>query len=94
MEWPVIEILELLVKFVVIVASTVVTYYVRKYNLERWVVAAVKAAEMVYNESGMGEKKYQYVVNYMRSNYKWFTFTDEQLRVLIEAAVKELNKNK
>ena len=91
MEWPVMEILEYLTKIIVLVLSTVVIFFIRKYSLEKWVVKAVHAAEQLY-EPGMGEKKLAWVTDFMQSNFKWFTFSKEELRTLIEAAVKELKK--
>lgn len=54
-----------------------------------WVGIAVRAAEQIYNESGMGEKKKQYVLDFLAD--KGFTLDPNSINAMIEAAVKELN---
>ncbi len=54
-----------------------------------WVGIAVRAAEQIYNESGMGEKKKQYVLDFLAS--KGFTLDLDSINAMIEAAVKDLN---
>lgn len=60
--------------------------------IEFWVRVAVQAAEQLFNQPGMGEKKKQYVLNFLSD--KGIKMTMEQLDALIEAAVQELNKGK
>lgn len=59
---------------------------------EYWVNIAVKAAELMWKETGHGEDKKQYVIKFMNSmfNSKKTVITEEQLNALIEAAVKQL----
>lgn len=60
-----------------------------------WIEKAVRAAEKIYKESGTGEQKKQYVINFLVS--KGIVVKDENgnipqtIDVLIEAAVKELD---
>ena len=54
-----------------------------------WVGIAVRAAEQIYNESGMGEKKKQYVLDFLAD--KGFTLDPNSINAMIEAAVKNLN---
>ena len=58
-------------------------------QIVEWVGIAVRAAEQIYNESGMGEKKKQYVLDFLAS--KGFTLDSNSINAMIEAAVKELN---
>lgn len=58
-------------------------------QIVEWVGIAVRAAEQIYNESGMGEKKKQYVLNFLAS--KGFTLDPDSINAMIEAAVKDLN---
>ncbi len=63
---------------------------------EEWAVLAVKCAEMIFREKGMGKDKKAYVVDFLikkfaESNIK---ITVEQINILIESAVQELNSNK
>lgn len=58
-------------------------------HIVEWVGIAVRAAEQIYNESGMGEKKKQYVLDFLAS--KGFTLDPDSINAMIEAAVKDLN---
>ena len=58
-------------------------------QMVEWVGIAVRAAEQIYNESGMGEKKKQYVLDFLAD--KGFTLDPNSINAMIEAAVKELN---
>ena len=59
---------------------------------EYWASMAVKCAEMLFKEQGMGETKKEYVVNFLNEmfNKNKTVITSEQIEVLIESAVKEL----
>ena len=58
-------------------------------QIVEWVGIAVRAAEQIYNESGMGEKKKQYVLDFLAD--KGFTLDPNSINAMVEAAVKELN---
>ena len=58
-------------------------------QIVEWVGIAVRAAAQIYNESGMGEKKKQYVLDFLAS--KGFTLDPDSINAMIEAAVKDLN---
>ena len=58
-------------------------------QIVEWVGIAVRAAEQIYNESGMGEKKKQYVLDFLVD--KGFTLDQNSINAMIEAAVKNLN---
>lgn len=58
-------------------------------NIYALVTLAVQAAEQIYFKPGQGEKKKEYVINYLSS--RGIKLTVEDLNVFIEAAVKELN---
>lgn len=89
------------------VLGAIVTYFIVpfiKSNMDltklnqykEWVSLAVKTAEMLWTETGHGEDKKAYVVKTLNNmlNAKKTVVTQEQLNLLIEAAVLELNKNK
>ena len=59
---------------------------------EYWVNIAVKAAEMIWTETGHGADKKQYVVDFMNNmfNSKKIVITEEQINLLIESAVKNM----
>ena len=62
---------------------------------EYWVTTAVQAAEMLYTESGSGVEKKQYVVNFLNDmfNKNKVVITEDQLNLLVEAAVKQMKMN-
>lgn len=57
-------------------------------NIYVVVLLAVRAAEQIYNTSGQGKFKKEYVIKYLNS--KGIKLTVEDLNMFIEAAVKEL----
>ena len=59
---------------------------------EEWALMAVKAAEMLFNEKGMGKTKKEYVVNFLNEmfNKNKVVITEQQIEIILEAAVKEL----
>ena len=59
---------------------------------EYWTSMAVKCAEMMFKEQGMGEAKKEYVVNFLNEmfNKNKVVITSKQIEILVEAAVKEL----
>jgi hypothetical protein len=59
-------------------------------NIRKWVKIAVNAAEMIYTESGMGEKKKAYVLEYLHN--KGFDLDLDTLNNFIESAVLELKR--
>lgn len=54
----------------------------------RWVEIGVGAAEQIYRESGMGEKKKEYVLSFLES--KGLKIDMESIDAMIEAAVLDL----
>ena len=85
------------------VLGTILTVFIVPYIKEKigneklvkyeyWVNIAVKAAELIWVETGHCEDKKQYVIDFMNKmfNSKKIVITDEQMNALIEAAVKQL----
>ena len=79
--------------------GTIITYVLVPYikskttenqrdNIYNLVLIAVRAAEQIYNMSGQGKLKKEYVIEYLNS--KGVKVTIEDLDVFIEAAVREL----
>lgn len=58
-------------------------------NIYAVVFLAVQAAEQIFFKPGEGEKKKQFVIDYLSS--RGIKLTIEDLNIMIEAAVKELN---
>jgi hypothetical protein len=58
-----------------------------------WIEKAVKAAEKIYKEAGMGIYKKEYVINFIGMLNKKLNLklTNEQIEILIEACCQELN---
>ena len=59
-------------------------------KIMNWVKIAVNAAEQIYTEAKMGEKKKEYVLNFLAS--KGYTLDPEKIDAMIESAVYELKK--
>ena len=57
-------------------------------NIQMWTRLAVEAAEMIFKETGMGAKKYDYVANFLHE--RGFELNASEIKVLIESAVNEL----
>ena len=79
--------------------GTIVTYVLVPYikskttekqrdNIYNLVLIAVRAAEQIYNMTGQGKLKKEYVIEYLNS--KGVKVTIEDLDVFIESAVLEL----
>lgn len=56
----------------------------------KWVKIGVQAAEMLYVESGLGQAKKRYVMEFLNS--KGCTYDENTIDNLIESAVLELKK--
>ena len=95
-------ILILIPVFGVIITGVIVPFIESKIDAEtlnkivKWTKYAVKSAEMIYNESGKGKLKKEYVIDFLTNmfNKNKIVITKEQMDILIESAVQELNKNK
>lgn len=59
---------------------------------KEWAALAVKAAEMLWSESGQGKDKKAYAAEFLDHlfNHKKTVITPEQINILIESAVKEM----
>ncbi len=79
---------------VVLITTFVIPYIKTKINADdlaeakKWTKIAVQTAEMIYTESGMGQKKKNYVLNFLAAY--GITYDEEQINALIESAVYEL----
>lgn len=89
------------------IIGTILTAYIIPYikekidneklvKYEEWVDMAVRAAEMLWTESGKGADKKAYVVDFLTNmfNQNKITITEEQMNILIEACVQQMNENK
>ena len=87
------------------VIGAIITYFVVPFikssvnekqlsQYKEWSKLAVKTAEMLWRETGHGEDKKAYVVSFLNDmfNKNKIVITEEQLEVLIEAAVKEMKE--
>lgn len=87
------------------VLGAIITYFIIPYiktnmdsaklaQYKEWATLAVKSAEMLWRETGHGEDKKTYVVNFLTDmfNSRQIVITEEQMNVLIESAVKEMKE--
>lgn len=59
-------------------------------ELYKWVSIAVRAAEMIYKDSGMGADKYNFVREFLAD--RGYTVNDDEIDAMIESAVLELKR--
>lgn len=79
---------------ILVITTFVIPWIKGKVDAQKWdkamdlVLIAVNAAEQIYRESGMGEKKKAYVLAFLNS--KGLTLDAETIDAMIEAAVLDL----
>lgn len=84
----------------VILTSFIIPYFKEQIGNEKlnkykeWATMGVKAAEMLFTESGMGAEKKEYVVKFLTEqfNKNKVVITEEQMNILIESAVKSMKE--
>lgn len=82
--------MEFLLRAVIIVIGYHVVNFIKKRNLEKWVEFCVRAAEQLAIAGIIDfEERKEYVKQRVLEK---FSLTEEELDVLIEAAVEELNR--
>lgn len=83
--------------------SAVITYIVYPWiksrigdaqwmNVCQWAAAGVHAAEVLFKDSGLGEQKREYVMNFIREKCKEFkiTFDENEARIALENAWRQM----
>ena len=96
-----------LILSIIPVLGAIITYFIVPYlkagigseklsQYKEWAALAVKTAEMIWRETGCGPEKKSYAADVLNRlfNAKKTVVSEEQIHVLIEAAVQELNKSK
>lgn len=84
----------------VILTSFIIPYFKEMIGNEKlnkyqeWANMAVKAAELLFTESGMGAEKKEYVVKFLTEqfNKNKVVITEEQMNILVESAVKSMKE--
>lgn len=90
----------------VLVFGAIITYFVIPYikskvsqtqmeEIIKWVTKAVEAAEVLFDVPKSGEEKREYVIKFIDKmfNSKKEVITEEQIRILLEAAWKQMQDN-
>jgi len=64
-------------------------------EITRWVAEAVEAAEVLFDEPKSGAEKREYVIGFIDRmfNSKKKVITEDQIRVLLEASWRQMNKS-
>ena len=98
MEFDITTIIEVIIAIIgALVTSFLLPYLRSKTSIEtqsevnKWIKIAVTAAEQIYNGSGRGEEKKQYVIDWLKSHNIKYDY--EKIDAMIEAAVYELKQN-
>lgn len=65
-------------------------------TISKWVEKAVQAAEILFDAPKSGEAKRAYVIRFISQmfNSKKETITEEQIRILLEAALLQISQKK
>lgn len=82
-------ILGYVVPLILIVVAVCLVKTFRNDEVVKWAEIAVKAAEQIYRESGLGKEKFAYVSEWLSKKFK---ISEEDLKNIIESAVYELNQ--
>lgn len=90
---------------VIPVIGAIITYFIVPFikssvdekqlaQYKEWAKLAVKTAEMLWRETGHGEDKKAYVIEFLNNmfNQNKVVITEQQIEILIEAAVKEMKE--
>ena len=90
---------------IVPVIGAIITYFIVPFikssvsekqliQYKEWAKLAVKTAEMLWKETGHGEDKKAYVISFLNDmfNKNKVVITEQQMEILIEAAVKEMKE--
>lgn len=93
-----IDLTEIIVALIGLIAAIMVRYlipYIKakidESKLDKimfWVEMAVEAAEKIFKESGMGQQKKEFVIEFLRQHD--ITLDEQQIDVVIEAAVLQM----
>lgn len=103
MDERIFEIILALIPFLGTIITVFIVPFIREKigseqlaKYKEWAILAVKAAEMIWTETGHGTEKKDYVVKFLNDmfNSKKIIITEQQIDILIESAVQELNKDK
>lgn len=89
-----------IVMIIITILGAIITYLVVPYikskttqkqqeQIQTWISIAVNAAEQILNTPEMGENKKEFVINFLRN--QGINLAEEQLNMLIEAAVYQMN---
>ncbi|MBD5551980.1 MAG: phage holin [Lachnospiraceae bacterium] len=64
-------------------------------EISKWVVKAVQAAEVLFDVPGSGKEKREYVIDFINEmfNSKKEIISEKQIRVLLEAAWKQMTES-
>ena len=81
-------ILGAIIPLILLIAGGYLIKIFRNDTVIKWVKIAVKAAEQIYNESGKGKEKFEYVAKWISEKFK---ISEADLKNIIESAVYELN---
>lgn len=89
-------ILEAVIALIGVIITCVIIPYLKtkttamqREKAQAWIDIGVNAAEQIFKTTGVGKKKKEYVINFLKS--KGITYDEATIDALIEASVKALN---
>lgn len=79
---------EILIPLLCFVLTIYVIPFLKEKKIYNYVKIAVEAAEQMFNESGKGKEKFDYVKEWVQSKFR---ISDEDLKNIIESVVYNIN---
>lgn len=102
MEILITTLLKLIVLVVITIGTKIAYPYIksklgeqRLKEIQSWARTLVKAAELIYTEQGSGTYKLSYVTDLLNELIAktGVSYTDDEIRAIIESAVKDLKES-
>lgn len=87
-----IDVTNIIIDVIGILVALLIGYvfpWLREKKVLFWVRLAVKAAEKIFKESGLGKEKKEYVIQFLKDHN--IAIDEQKIDVMIEAAVQELD---
>lgn len=102
MEVLITTLLRLAILIVIMIGTKIIYPYIKSKvgeqnlkEIQSWAKTLVKAAELIYTEQGSGTYKLNYVTDLLNELIAKIgvSYTDDELRAIIESAVKDLKES-
>lgn len=102
MEVIITTLLRLIILVIITVGAKIIYPYIKSKvseqtlkEIQSWAITFVKAAELIYAEQGSGKDKLTYVTELLNKALEKtnVSYTEDEIRAIIEGAVKDLKES-